>query len=295
MRCFACDLTHEAHDPSCPFAAGDTLVVPALELASAGWPVFALHGKIPYANCASCPKGKRGCKCGHLFCHAFIAATTDPVRIHAMFALKPASNIGLRPPAGVFVVDVDPRNAGALPEGLPSTLGVLSGRGDGGRHLYFRGVRPATLGPGIDIKDWGGYVLAPPSLHPDTGKPYTWENTEAGLALWPIEFVPQAHLRFGGSPDGRGSEWMGHLDLPGDWHDVLEPHGWRETSEGDWLHPTATSALSARVVDDLLYVFSTSTDFEASSGGQPRGYNRLEAYALLNNVDLMQALKELSA
>lgn len=289
LRCEACGQSHDDHAPDC-FFERDTLLPHALALAAGGWPVFALHGKIPYANCQPC-KGKRGCRCGHLFCHGFIAATTDPVRLHAMWAMRPDSNIGLRPPAGVFVLDVDPRNAGVLPEGLPETLTAVSGREDGGKHLYFRGVRPGSLGPGIDIKDWGGYVVAPPSIHPDTGLPYRWENAQA-IAEWPTDLVLPAHMR---AAHGAGSEWMGHLDVGGTWDDVLLPHGWRESADGDWLHPTATSALSARVIDDLLYVFSTSTVFDASSGGSPRGYNRLEAYALLNDTDIMTALKELSA
>lgn len=265
----------------------------ALALAAAGWPVFALHGKIPYSNCTACHR-KRVCKCGHILCHGFVAATTEPDRIRAMWTAKPDSNIGLRPVPGVFVVDIDPRNEGALPPGLPETLSVVSGRGDGGRHLYFRGVRPDKIGPGIDIKDWGGYVLAPPSIHPDTGKPYTWDGPRE-IAMWPLEFVPQYTRAYGGNPGGVPSDWMGRLEsVPGSWHQVLTPHGWRDLGDGDWLHPTATSALSARVVDDLLYVFSTSTDFEASSGGNPRGYNRLEAHALLNDTDLLTALRELA-
>lgn len=289
QRCEACERWHGDHAEGC-FFERETLVTSALALAAAGWPVFALHGKIPYKNCEPC-RGKRGCRCEHLFCHAFIAATTDPTRIHAMWAMKPDSNIGLRPPAGVFVLDIDPRNSGVLPGGLPETLTAVSGRGDGGKHLYFRGLRPASLGPGIDIKDWGGYVVAPPSLHPDTGLPYLWENAHT-IAEWPAGLGGARPHRAGG---GGGTEWMGHLDVGGTWFGVLDPHGWREIADGDWLHPTATSSLSARVIDDLLYVFTDRTDFEASSGGSPRGYNRLEAYALLNDTDLMTALKELSA
>lgn len=255
----------------------------ALKLAAAGWRVFALHGKTPWKNCNECSSRRAGCDCEHLFCHGFHAATTDLARVTAMWELRPNSNIGIRPSPGMFVLDVDPRNAGAVPEGLPPTLTARSGRGDGGRHLYFGGDRPRGVGPGVDVKDQFGYVVAPPSIHPDTGKPYTWEHL-LPVAKWPTNIQPAPGHRaayFLGKP----TEWMGRLEsVPGTWQKVLVD--WTETARGDWLHPQATTTLSARVVDDLLYVFSTSTIFEATTGGAPRGYNRIEAYALLNDLDL---------
>jgi hypothetical protein len=50
--------------------------------------------------------------------------------------------------------------------------------GGGGHHLYFRhpggSVRNrAGLAPGLDLRADGGYVVAPPSLHP-SGRHYAW-------------------------------------------------------------------------------------------------------------------------
>lgn len=253
----------------------------ALALAASGLPVFALNGKTPYANCPECHR-KAGCKCAHLFCHAFHAATTDLARVTAMWEMRPRSNIGVRPPPGFFVVDIDPRNGGVEPADLPPTWKAWSGRGDGGYHLWFRGDRPkGKLGPGVDVKDWTGYVVAPPSLHPDTGLPYHWDQEPAELSEWPV--------RIQGRPTTtrRDDQWVGRLaSVPGTWEQVLEPEGWTTNGRGDWQHPQASTTLSARVVDDLLYVFSTSTDFEATESGTPRGYNRVQAYALLNGLDL---------
>jgi hypothetical protein len=58
---------------------------------------------------------------------------------------------------------------------MPPTRCVRTG--SGGWHLYYRhpgGVLAAKLHghPGIDIKADGGYVVAPPSIHPSTGQPY---------------------------------------------------------------------------------------------------------------------------
>ena len=89
----------------------------------------------------------------------------------------------------VFVVDVDcgPGKEGddslrALQmrhEDLPPTAEVRTG--GGGRHLFFRapvGVRVRSdknvLGPGVDIRGEGGFVVAPPSVHA-SGHAYRWD------------------------------------------------------------------------------------------------------------------------
>src|SRR5262249_12553200 len=97
----------------------------------------------------------------------------------------PAANIGVATgkPSGIFVVDVDGvdaeaelRKLEAQHGALPPTIEVITARG---RHVYFK--MPAApirnsagkLGPGLDIRATGGYVLAPPSIHP-TGRRYEW-------------------------------------------------------------------------------------------------------------------------
>lgn len=89
----------------------------------------------------------------------------------------------------IFVIDVDvgPGKEGAdslralqlKHEDLPSTAEVKTG--GGGRHLYFRapaGVRIQSdkdvLGPGIDIRGEGGFVVAPPSIHASRNR-YLWD------------------------------------------------------------------------------------------------------------------------
>jgi hypothetical protein len=60
---------------------------------------------------------------------------------------------------------------------LPETPVVLTG--GGGKHYYFRHPGgyiksvAAALGPGLDIKGEGGFVVAPPSLHA-SGRRYEW-------------------------------------------------------------------------------------------------------------------------
>jgi hypothetical protein len=160
------------------------MLAAALALAAEGLPVFWLgRSKRPVANCPECPKDTPGhdpAACGHLTCHGFYAAARDPDRITAMHQAVPRGLVAVRTgqPADVAVVDIDPRNGGAvLPDLMPPTRCVRTG--SGGWHLYYRhpgGTLAAKLNgyDGIDIKADGGYVVAPPSLHPHTGKPYEW-------------------------------------------------------------------------------------------------------------------------
>jgi hypothetical protein len=82
------------------------------------------------------------------------------------------------------------------------------------------------------------------------------------------------------------------------WEEVLFPHGWQlvqvVNGEGHWRRPgkrgpgiSATTNYGGR---DLLYVFSTSTVFEAE-----KGYTKFSAYTLLNhNGDFSAAARELA-
>jgi len=142
----------------------------ALTLALGGWQVLPLRGKTPTTA------------------HGVKDATTDAAQIERWWAGGAEHNIGIRVPSSLLVIDIDPQNGGslaALTEAaggwLPPTLTTHSGRGTGGRHLWFMHpggpVSSRRLpGSGIDVKTNTGYVVAPPSVHPATGMPYRWEG-----------------------------------------------------------------------------------------------------------------------
>lgn len=67
----------------------------------------------------------------------------------------------------------------------------------------------------------------------------------------------------------------------------------RTRRRGDnWLHPNHTSDCSATVShDDRLYVYSTSTPFEPTGAGDPHGYSKFDAYAVLNHGGDEEAAK----
>jgi hypothetical protein len=152
----------------------------ALSYAARGWPVLALYGVGPDGACGCGGTGR--CSAGKhpRWRHGLKEATTEAQRIRAWGKRWEQSNIGIRTGAasGLLVLDIDPRHGGdralrVLEEAhgpLGRTLECLTG--GGGRHLYFAypgGHVPNSsgrLGAGLDVRAEGGYVVAPPSTHP---------------------------------------------------------------------------------------------------------------------------------
>jgi hypothetical protein len=116
-----------------------------------------------------------------LVSQGFHAATIDPDRVLDAWTTRPNSNVGLATGSvsGLVVIDVDvDREKGidgsVAMRHLAATLGPLTDRlvvrtPRGGWHLYFehRGApipkSESRLGPGIDVRADGGYIVAPPS------------------------------------------------------------------------------------------------------------------------------------
>jgi hypothetical protein len=94
------------------------------------------------------------------------------------------ANIGLVTGGRLVVLDMDPRNGGveSLAK-LEARIGKLPEptvrTGGGGLHWYFeteKALPCLKLMKGLDVKGDGGQVVAPPSVHPETGQPYVWVN-----------------------------------------------------------------------------------------------------------------------
>ncbi len=161
--------------------------VAALYYVQHGWPVIPLHT----VRDGQCTCGRPGCNAPGK--HPLLnnwpeKATTDATVIDQWGTRWPEANVGVitGPTSGLLVLDVDPRNEGqgtleALEReygALPSTPQVLTG--GGGQHYWFlypngelhiKG-RSHALGPGLDVKAAGGFVVAPPSV---TKGHYLWE------------------------------------------------------------------------------------------------------------------------
>jgi len=127
--------------------------------------------------------------------HGVKNATFDGNEICRWFGNGEVLNLGIAtgPESGIVVVDVDERHGGAESlkalGDLPRTATVKTG---GGWHYYFKcpeGVdirnSAGKLGPGLDIRGAGGYVVAPPSMHV-SGVRYKWLiDPRGGLAELP--------------------------------------------------------------------------------------------------------------
>jgi putative DNA primase/helicase len=134
-------------------------------------------------------------------------ATSDPQQIATWFPPDTSHNIGILTGerSRLLVLDIDPRNGGEASFDrfertygpLPATKRAITG--GGGFHLFFRlpegatglGDRPGVAGyDGVDIK-CDGYVVAAPSIHPDTGKAYAWD-ADAPIADAPEHLIELA-------------------------------------------------------------------------------------------------------
>lgn len=201
---------------------------------------------------------------GDLAPHGMKDATTDADTIEHWWRARPDALIGCRIPAGVVVLDIDPRHGGLdvwaalLDEhGELMSRSHFSGRNDGGFHIWLErpagklSVKPLDewalerdLGhwvtdtkhnAGIDILHHGHrYSILPPSPHPETGEPYTWANEAdpspcpqwlAELIVAP-EVAPPEHPPMLPTVARDGESVADWFTQTTTWAEILGPHGW---------------------------------------------------------------------
>lgn len=203
---------------------------PLFILAAAGYDLIPIEGKAPV--------GKGWTSAAPLT--AEVAAAR----------LASGGNVGVRLRDTQVVVDWDPRDPEASPDGLDRFI-VEFGldthprveTGGGGVHLYLTvpaglGVKNATKWrPGIDIKTVGGQVVAPGSIHPETGRPYVFHGDplddrvaqQAPSAL--IEALPKRAVA------EAAHEAIGGTVTPDRLAQLLEPLNPEDfASDGAWLN-----------------------------------------------------------
>lgn len=153
-------------------------------------------------------------------------ATTDQAIIKSWWQKTPDANVGIATGgrSGIVVLDVDPRHGGdeslltlATEHGkLPDTVESMTG--SGGRHIIFAhpgceiGNTSNNPAQGLDIRGDGGYIVAPPSLHPN-GKFYEWEPSckpsQTELAPMPEWFIDLLKVRPSSNGNGKHAEPVG--------------------------------------------------------------------------------------
>lgn len=182
----------------------------ALDAADRGWHVFPCHGIDRRLRCG-CGRASCGSPGKHpLLKHGLTEATADSHVLASWWKRWPHANVAIRTGAesSLVVVDVDPPVGFESLSSLERTTGVLerarvARTGTGGMHCYFAhpgsGTRIANrassvLGPGIDIRGDGGYVIAPPSLHA-SGHSYSWtaQSDPPPMPTWLVEVLTTEH------------------------------------------------------------------------------------------------------
>lgn len=185
----------------------------ALRLARRGFEVLPCHSP-----------GVGECSCRQPDCsspgkhprtrHGLHDATADPSLIRQWWQQWPNANLGIRTGAvsGLVVIDIDPEHGGldtmrslATEDRIPKGLRVRTG--SGGWHLYFahpgglvRNSAGTALGPGVDVRGDGGYVIAPPSRH-ISGGTYQWTGP------WILPDLPDHLLERVRPPERPAPKW----------------------------------------------------------------------------------------
>jgi Bifunctional DNA primase/polymerase, N-terminal/Primase C terminal 1 (PriCT-1) len=193
------------------------------------------------------------------------SATTDAGVIRGWWQQEPRLNVAIATGkvSNIFVVDVDSMDAEiglhrleAKLGRLPPTVETITARG---RHLYFQypemPVRNSVgrVADGVDTRGDGGYVLAPPSIHP-SGKTYHWSvdshNAVAAAPGWLLERIAEPTT-------GNG--------LPttpvSDWHTLVEsviPEGRRDCALAKMTGYLLRRYVDAIVVLKLMQSWNTT-------------------------------------
>jgi len=212
----------------------------ALFYVARGWPVFPVHsvsdgrctcGRYPCGDgnrsAGKHPRSARGC----------LDATLDADVVRRWWERWPDASVGIATGGRLAVLDVDPGHGGGETlDGLlrslcalPETCEVLTG--GGGRHLYLEVPEGASvrcsvgqLGPGLDVRGEGGYVVAPPSAHL-SGRSYEWEASSDPADGVALGTVPNVWLRAMGPARARST---GHGQ-------TVEPEAFPEGQRNDGL------------------------------------------------------------
>ena len=196
-------------------------------------------------------------------------ASADPQTVAAWWREYPDANIAIAtgPGSGILALDVDgeagerslfelERTHGPLPELYP-----MQWTG-GGWQAFFawpegRNVRNSAgrLGDYLDTRGAGGYVVAPPSLHP-SGAHYRWAESRDPLAI-PPEPAPR---------------WL---------VDLLDPPEPAEPERGEWCVPSSPGGGDKRALKAFR---SELALVAAAANGRRNDQLNQSAYSLLRFV-----------
>jgi hypothetical protein len=128
----------------------------------------------------------------------YVRAAADLDVIRAWWTAHPMANIGLRTGISFDVVDLDSEDAVDVLESVRAGREPIRGPMVQTAHGFHWYVKPTGMGnragvlPGVDFRGKNGYVIAPPSVHPD-GHRCRWVNPlrdDLGSApSWFVELI----------------------------------------------------------------------------------------------------------
>lgn len=192
----------------------------------------------------------------------FKNATTDPEQIAAFWKHRPNANIGIATggmSGGLVVIDCDYDEARGE-DGMRTVRSFEAANGEfpdsacvstprGGEHLYFLTDEPfdcsVNSDEGVDIRADGGYVVAPPSIHPNGGM-YEWDLDIEDYGIQKADASVLAFIRkLQGEKKGK------HFVMP-------ETIGKGERN--DTIFKLACSMQSKGEQDEMIYAYCIATN-----------------------------------
>jgi hypothetical protein len=186
----------------------------------------------------------------------------SPATVAEWYRRWPEANVGVVTGqiSNLVVLDVDPQHGGdASSEHLERRFGplpvtVAATTGGGGRHFYFahpgRLVRNRTgLAPGIDVRGDGGYIVAPPSVHP-SGRRYAWVPGRSPAEMAPAALPRWVFARSGGPRLGRSRDQWRRLVREG------VPEGQRNSTIASLAGHLLWHGVDAEVVLEMLLAWN---------------------------------------
>lgn len=171
----------------------------AAALARFGIPVFPLWS----VTNGVCGCGNAECKDAGKHPHrlalkGYHSATDDLRQVALIWEAAPQANVGINL-VGSEILDIGPDSVEWLDRfkerGLPPTVVVQSGGGEGHRHYWYRRPRDSPIMRSCKSGEYDilsdGYAIAPPSMH-KSGNAYTFLTSPCDLGIDHVSQLPEA-------------------------------------------------------------------------------------------------------